>query len=324
MPKNTFQKLKLLYLYKILLEHTDEEHTLTIPQMIAELEKCGIKCERKAIYDDIEALRHFGLDLVCRKTKTTDYYVASKTFELPELKLLADAVASSKFITEKKSNELIEKIGSLTSVNEAKQLRRQVIVANRVKAMNEHIYYNVDAIHKAIAAGKQIRFKYFHIGPDRQKQYRDGDRTASPYALSWHDENYYLIAFYEKYGDIAHFRVDKMENIEPLEAEIIPHPRGFDIGEYTKKVFSMFGGEDEHVTLRFNNSLTGVVFDKFGSNVNIKPCSGDRFTIRVKVAVSTSFYGWLFQFDGKAEIVSPKYVKEAYINMAQRIADASI
>jgi predicted DNA-binding transcriptional regulator YafY len=307
MPKSENQKLKLLYLRKILLDKTDEEHTLTVPEMITELSKYGMKAERKSIYDDLDTLVNYGLDISNRKTRTTDYYVSSRLFELPELKLLADAVASSKFVTEKKSNELIKKIESLCSDYQAKQLQRQVFVFNRVKTMNERIYYNVDTIHKAIAVKKQISFKYFDYDINKKKKYRnDGNLyLASPYALSWDNENYYMIGFYEKYNDISHFRVDKMESIEILSKEQFTVNKEFNLTEYLKKVFSMFGGEEQSIKLQFGNSLIGVVFDRFGKNVRINKIDDNSFSITVNVAVSNSFLGWLFQFGDKVKIVSP-------------------
>ena len=321
MSKSSHQKLKLLYLYKILFEKTDELHTLTVPQMIAELENLGIKAEHKTIYDDIEALRLFGLDLVCRKTKTHDYYVGNRTFELPELKLLVDAVACSKFITEKKSNELIKKIESLASRNETKQLQRQVIVTNRAKAANEKIYYNVDMLHSAIAAEKQISFKYFDIGIDKKKHYRKGERIVSPYALTWDNEKYYLIAYYPKYNDISHFRVDRMESIIILTEDIDSPPVNFNTAEYSKKVFSMFGGEEQTVTMQFDNTLIGVVYDKFGKDVGVRKADENSFIISVKVAVRSSFYGWLFQFGKMATIISPDTVRLNYFKMAMEICE---
>jgi predicted DNA-binding transcriptional regulator YafY len=197
------------------MENTDEEHPMTVAQMIEELSRYGITAERKSIYDDLEELRSFGADIIYRKAKKHEYYVASRIFELPELKLLADAVASSKFITERKSRQLIKKIESLCSKHEARQLRRQVYVMGRAKTMNEKIYYNVDKIHQAIALDRQISFKYFEYNLKKEKQYRQGGEKyfASPYALSWDDENYYMTAFYEKYGSLSNFRIDKMENV---------------------------------------------------------------------------------------------------------------
>jgi predicted DNA-binding transcriptional regulator YafY len=292
---------------------------MTVQQMIAELAALGIKAERKTIYDDLEALRLFGVNLVCRKSKTHDYYVGGKTFELPELKLLVDAVASAKFITEKKSGELIKKIETLASEYEAKDLRRQVLISDRAKTENEKIYYNVDVLHRAIADRKQISFRYFDIGVDKKKHYRDGHRTASPYALSWENEKYYLIAFYEKYDGISHFRVERMDDITILESDILLPPEGFSLKEYSKRVFSMFGGEEHEITLRFDNSLVGVVYDKFGQDVAIKSPGKDNFKITVRVAVSTSFYSWLFQFGNLVKIEAPAWARQELIGMASAI-----
>lgn len=309
MPKSANQKLKLLCLHKILTEKTDEEHTMTVPQMIAELSKYNITAERKSIYDDLESLQNFGLDLVCRKTKTHDYYVASRTFELPELKLLSDAVSSSKFITEKKSEELIKKIESLTSIYEAKQLHRQIYVIGRVKTVNEKIYYNVDTIHQAIAQNRQLSFQYFGYNLDKEKQFHhDGEKyCVCPYALSWDDENYYMIAYYKKHGNLSHFRVDKMENIEILEvSRPIPEHKNFNLAEYSKKLFNMFGGEEEKIKLQFDNTLIGVVFDRFGRDITVQRADESSFIIYINAMVSPTLLGWIFGFGDKVKILSPE------------------
>lgn len=327
MPKSENQKLKLLYLIKILLEKTDEEHALTVPEMISELAKFEISAERKSIYDDLDALRHFGLDIVCHKSKTTGYFVASRMFELPELKLLADAVASAKFITEKKSGELIKKIESLTSKYEAKQLQRQVYVMGRVKTMNEKIYYNVDTIHQAIAANRQVAFQYFEyvmesdLSGHWKKQYRhEGEKyVASPYALSWDDENYYMIAFYERYNNLSHFRIDKMENIEILELprQELPDKATFNLAEYSKKVFNMFGGDEEKIKLQFDNSLIGVVLDRFGKDVMIRKADENNFIINVAALISPTLLGWIFEFGSKVKILEPADLTEKFRRQAE-------
>ena len=310
MPKSSNQKLKLLYLNQILQEKTDENHTMTVPQIIEELARYGITAERKSIYDDLEALRFFGLDIASVKTKTTGYFLASREFELPELKLLADAVASSKFITEKKSSELIYKIGSLTSSFEAKQLQRQVCVMGRVKTINEKIYYNVDTIHQAIAQNRQISFKYFEYALDKTIRYRnDGDKyVLSPYALSWDDENYYMIAYYEKHDNLSHFRVDKMEHIALLEEKRLPLPdkQEFNTAEYSKKVFNMFGGQEEQLRLQFDNSLIGVVLDRFGKDVTICKADDNSFIVNVDALISPPLLGWLFSFSSKVTVLAPE------------------
>ncbi len=308
--KLSHQKLKLFYLMKILLEKTDEEHTITVPEMIAELGKLGISAERKSVYDDLEYLKLFGLDVCSRKTRTHDYFIGSREFELPELKLLVDSVQSSKFITHKKSMELISKIEKLTSEANAKKLHRQVFVTNRVKTVNETIYYNVDKIHDAIAANKQITFKYYDLDVNRKKVYRkNGDRyTESPVALTWDDENYYLITYKEKYDDYAHYRVDKMESIEITEEDRVLSEEPFDLSAYSKTTFAMFGGEETEVSIKFENDLVGVVFDRFGTDVRIVKADEDHFICTVKVAVSPHFLSWIVSFGRRAKIMSPDYV----------------
>lgn len=325
MAKSSNQKLKILYLMKMLLEKTDEENTMTINDMIAELERYGITAERKSIYDDIEALRHYGIDIATRKSKTTDYFVASRVFELPELKLLVDAVQCSKFITYKKSNELIKKIESLASSYQAALLHRQVYVANRVKAINENIYYNVDRLHAAIAENKQVSFKYFDYDIKKEKKYRKNGELyfVSPYALSWDDENYYLITFSEKYNDFIHYRVDRMTNIEIIDQPraILPDNEQFNIVDYSKKVFNMFGGEEETVKLKFDNSLVNAVIDRFGKDVMLDKVDENSFSVRINVAISSTFFAWLTQFGNKVKILSPESVIEKYKNSIQEILE---
>ena len=310
--KTVTNRLKILYLYKILLEKTDNNHYISMPEIISQLSLYGISAARKALYDDIEALKTYGLDVQQLKGNTSGYYVASREFELPELKLLADAVTSSRFLTEKKSNELLKKIEGLASVHEAKQIHRQVFVSNRAKAMNERIYINVDTIHRAIAEGKKISFKYFDYDLEKKKKYRDGLRVCSPYALSWTDERYYLIAYYEKYTSISNFRVDRMESVQILEEDIVPKPADFSIAEYMNSSFSMFSGESRDVKLRFDNKLINTVIDRFGKDVSLIPDGNEHFTVHVKVKAEAPFFAWLFQFGIKAKIVEPASLKEKY------------
>ena len=312
-----------MYLAKILMEKTDEEHTLTVPEMIAELSRLGISAERKSIYDDLEYLQLFGMDICSTKSRTTNYYVASREFELPELKLLVDSVQASKFITRKKSVELIEKIGKLTSRENAKKLRRQVFISHRVKTLNEQIYYNVDKIHDAIAANRQILFRYFSFDVNKQKVYRkDGENyLESPVALTWDDENYYMITYKEKYDNYTHYRVDKMEQIQITEEERILPEEDFDLSCYAKTMFQMFGGEEEEVVMEFDNRLVGVVFDRFGLEVPIVKKDAEHFICRVKVAVSPHFLSWVMSFGKKARILSPQYVAEGMHRLAKAVAE---
>lgn len=286
-------------------EQTDENHHITMSEIISQLKLYGISAGRKALYEDIEALRTFGLDIKQLKGNTSGYLVASREFELPELKLLADAVTSSRFLTEKKSNELLKKIEGLASKYEAKQIQRQVFIANRVKAMNERIYINVDTIHRAISEEKKISFKYFDYDLNKKKKYRDGLRICSPYALSWDDERYYLISHYDKYNKITNFRIDRMEAVTILDEVVKSKPDEFNVAEYMNSSFSMFSGDSKEVKLRFDNSLINPVIDRFGKDITIVPDGDDSFTVRVKVKAEPPFFAWLFQFGNKVRIVEP-------------------
>lgn len=329
MPRSENQKLKLLYLAKILLYETDDEHPLTMRKILAELKKNDITAERRSIYGDLEALRRFGLDIEIHKAKTTGYYIANRKFELPELKLLADAVASSQFITPKKSHALIGKIETLTSIHEAKQLQRQVYITGRAKTFNEQIYYNVNAIHRAIADNRQIGFQYFEYAVDSnapakwKKQYRFGGEQylASPYALVWDDENYYMLAFNEKFDSLHHYRVDKMEKVDVMKVARQPLSKGaeFDPAEYAKKVFNMFGGKEEKFKLRFNNSLIGVVLDRFGKDITIRPDGNDGFTINVDAQISPMLLAWIFGFGDKVKILEPDNLAQKFKEQAANI-----
>lgn len=274
MARSSYQKLKPLYIMNYLLQNSDEEHPVTIKQIVEYLGAQGISAERKSIYDDIEALRFYGLDIIhVDAGRFQGYYVAQRNFELPELKLLVDSVQSSKFITHKKTMTLIRKIEKLASIHEAQLLQRQVYVKNRIKTMNESIYYNVDAIHDGISQNRKIQFKYFEYTVEKTRHYRkDGAfYVVSPYALTWDDENYYMVAFDSEAGIIKHYRVDKMTDISTLEE----HRDGrdafeaLDMAVYARKVFGMFSGEDVTVRLRFENHLVGAVLDRLGQDVMI-------------------------------------------------------
>ncbi len=321
--KQSQQKLKMMYLAKILMEQTDEEHTITVPEMIAELGKLGISAERKSIYDDLEYLQLFGLDICSNKTRTTNYYIASRDFELPELKLLVDSVQASKFITHKKSMELISKIEKLTSHENARKLQRQVFITNRVKTVNEQIYYNVDKIHDAIAANKQITFKYFNLDVNKKKVYRKdgGLYTESPVALTWDDENYYLITYKEKYDNYTHYRVDKMESIMLTESDRTLPDTPFDLSDYSKTMFQMFGGEETNVSIQFDNDLVGVVFDRFGTDIPIIKSDENHFVCHVRVAVSPQFLSWIISFGQKAKILSPDSVIDELYQLVKEVKE---
>ena len=316
MAKSPNQKTKLLHLARMLLRQTDEDHPLTVAQIIEALAREDIKAERKSIYDDLEALRLFGLDVQCRKGKTPGWFIGSREFELPELKLLMDAVQSSRFITQKKSDALIRKLESLASIHQAGQLQRQVYVSGRIKVMNESIYYNVDKLHTAIAAQKAITFKYFDYDISRQKVFRrDGKRYAvSPYGLIWNNENYYLVAFDHANRDMRHYRVDKMTEIAVtcLSREGKDQYPDFQLAQYGQKHFGMYSGPEWKVTLRGRRDKAGLVWDRFGQEVILVPDGEEYFAVALPVVVSPQFFGWLMGLDGSLTITAPKEAVNAY------------
>jgi len=312
MPKSSNQKAKLLYLMKILLDNTDEEHGLTLSEISGLLLNYGITAERKSLYSDIEELKLFGIDIEMQKGKSSTYRVVSRDFEIPELKLLVDAVQSSKFITHKKSAELIKKIEGLASRHAANELQRQVFVANRIKTMNESIYYSVDILNEAINKNRQISFQYFDWDENKKKVLRhSGERyVISPWALSWDDENYYLIGFDSQANDKKHFRVDKMLsiNIEKKARDGQSAFDKFDAAIYSKKTFSMFSGREESVTLLCKNSLAHIMIDRFGSDINFFKVDSEHFKFTVKVSISPLFLSWLVNFKDGVKILSPDSV----------------
>ncbi len=326
MSKGTKQKYKLWYLIKIMEELTDDEHSLTMSEILNELEKYGITAERKSIYDDFEAMRDLGFDVVGDDSgRYYSYFLGSRDFELPELKLLVDVIGSSKFITEKKSKTLIKKLESFTSVYNAKKLDRQVTVSNRVKTMNESIYFNVDIIHTAIAENCQVRFKYFSINAKKEIEYRrDGEfYYVSPWALLWNEENYYLVAYDEEDEKIKHFRVDKMNKMCLVDAdrEGAKVFSKFNVAEYAKKTFGMYSGEMVNVKMEFDNDIAGVVIDRFGKDVRIIKNDKKKFVVSEEVQVSSLFYAWMFGLGDKAKILGPQSVidgmKEACAKQAE-------
>lgn len=324
MAKGANQKLKILYLMKILMERTDENHSITMPEIISALEAYGISAERKSIYSDIESLRTYGLDIVGEAEGKTFYYrVVDRTFELAELKLLVDSVQSAKFITEKKSNELIKKIESLSSRYEAQQLQRQVYTSNRIKTLNESIYYNVDLLHDAINENSQIRFHYFQWNADKKMELRkDGAYyVVSPWGLSWDDENYYMVAFDAAANKIKHYRVDKMLHIELIgeEREGKNHFDKFDMALYAKKMFGMFAGEEESVKIECHNRLAGVMIDRFGKDITMIKKDSEHFTVNVKVAVSKQFLAWVMALGSDAKIIGPDWVVQQVKDELKRL-----
>ncbi len=325
MPRTSGQKLKLLYIIKYLEENTDEHHPASTADIISWLASNDIQAGRKSIYDDIEKLCDFGYDIIQVQNRLGGgYYMAGRNFELAELKLLVDAVQSSRFLTTRKSRSLIRKLERMAGKHDAGKLQRQVYVAGRIKTENESIYYSIDTIHRAIQENRQIRFQYLDWNLEKNLVPRvNGEKRVSPWALIWQDENYYLAAFDSVDACMKHYRVDKMGGVEVLKAarEGMEQFAKVDLAAYTNRTFGMYGGAEEIVTIQFPNRLIGVVLDRFGREADIRRMSEEVFRIRVRVMVSGQFFGWLAGIGADAVIVKPVPVREQYKQWLTKITE---
>lgn len=325
--KGENQKLKMLYLVKIFMECTDDEHALTMQEIVEKLDYYGVSADRKTLYLDFAELEKYGIDVISQKTgRNTYYHIGSRLFELPELKLLVDSVQAAKFITDSKSQGLIKKLESLASTYEAGQLNRQVVIKGRVKTDNKMVFVNVDTIYTAIGANRQISFRYWQWDVHgRQVLRHDGALyRVSPWCLMWDDEYYYLVAFSAAEGIVKHFRVDKMKNLTVTEQtregqEVF---KEFNMAKYAKSVFGMFSGEETRVTLECRNDMAGVIIDRFGSDVTLFPQGDEHFTVHVSVVPSSQFLGWIFSLGSGVKITGPAAVVEKMRDETERMAEA--
>lgn len=316
MARGANQKLKLLILKRLFEEQSDEEHVLSVKSIIAHLERHDIDVERKTVYSDIEILKADGMDIRYKREKPAGYYLAAREFELPELKLLVDAVQASKLVTKKTSDELIHKLEHLASHYEASQLQRQVYVTNRVKSGNENVFKIVDQIHAAISANVMVKFQYAEWTVEKKLRLRHGGAfyTISPWALTWDDENYYLVGYDAAAGKIKHFRVDKIQRMmlsrERREGRELFEK--FDMAQYARQTFGMFHGTQKTVTLLCARYLVGVMIDRFGTDVFLHPVDAEHFSCSVTVNVSPQFFGWLAGLGDGVE-VKTEDVRQQYI-----------
>ena len=324
MASQAKQKQKLLFMKKLFEQKSDEDHPITGIQLIDILAGQNIKCERKTVYDDIDTLKGSGMDLVTTKVGHSNaYYLDQRLFQEEELYVLADAVASSRFLTIKKSNELIEKLMTLTSEFKAPALRRNFFIRNRAKAVNEQIYYSINAINKGINEDKNIEFKYYEYTPEKKKQLRHGGEVykVSPYYLVCNDNNYYLICYSYKYEKISYFRIDRMTKVEVTEEKryVLSDDEDALAKQQRYAVFEMYPGDAVTAEIKFDNSLMNAVIDRFTERVAVKKVDDSHFCIEVQVQLSPTFYGWLFKFGDKAELISPKEAVDGAKEMLESI-----
>lgn len=316
MANSESQKSKLLHIASYLHNNSDENHYVTTSDIINMLAELGIKAERKSIYSDIEILKNFGMDINIIRGRNGGFNLITKTFELAELKLLVDIIQSSKFITQKKSYQLIKKLGTLASSYERRELKRNVFISNRIKNENESIYYSTDIIYKAINENKQIEFLYFNYGPDKQRKYHNNRQPikATPLGLHYDSEKYYLIAHDTNAKKIKHYRVDKMCNVElsKLKCENSEYLKQFDIVAYVNSTIKMFSGVPEQVLLKCHENCIGAVIDRFGKKTMFIPWENNEYTVTVDVALTPTFYSWIFTFGSKIQILAPSHAVSEY------------
>ena len=326
MSRGTNQKFKLSFLSRIMLEKTDDEHSLTMPEIMVELEKYDVTAERKSVYQDFQDMEKLGIEIIKEQIgRETYYHVGAREFELAEVKLLIDAIQSSKFITQTKSRELITKIKKFVSEYQAKQLQRQVFINDRVKNMNESVYYNVDDIYTAINDNKKIRFKYYKWNIEKKLVARhNGDWfIVSPWALTWDDENYYMVAFDDLDHKIKHYRVDKMMrmSVEDEMREGKEVFKNFDMAAYSKATFGMYSGKRTKVHIQFPNSMCGVFIDRFGKEISFRKVDDEHSTVAVDIAISPQFFGWIFSLGREVKVVGPDEVVEQMRIAAEEFAE---
>lgn len=327
MAPRSGQKLKLLYIIEILRHETDEDHPISAPEICDKLAANGITAERKAIYGDIETLIDFGYDIVKTRVPKAGYFLASREFEIPEIYLLSDAVRTARFISAKKTRELISKLDSMLSDYQAKKRNKGIYIDSAGKCNNEEIFYNIDGISRAIENKHKIALKYGVRELDSNREIKTvlKERVISPYAMTWQDDHYYLIGNYDKYDNLIHMRIDRMRSVNELNepvrpfSEVSEYRDVFDVADYTKKLFSMFGGETQEIELRCSKNVLEQVADRFGENIFIRNVTDTHFSFSVKAVISGALATWIMNYGEDIEVLSPQSLKDMITDRAEEI-----
>ncbi len=329
MSDKGYTKLKLLYILDYLMQNSDEEHPVTVEEISEMLFEKGIECERKSIYSDVQNLKSYGVDIITVRSPKRGYSVCTRDFELPELRLLIDAVQSADFITAKKTKELIKKIGTLCSKSQAKILEKQVYIEKRHKCVNEEIYYNIDVINRAIQSRKQIKFIYVKRKLDETGMNvvtEEKELQISPYALIWRNDHYYVVGNNPKYDNLMHTRIDRMKKVEIDDmtarsfSEVSPYKSYFDSADYSGKIFNMFSGDTQTLEISCHNSILEEMLDRFGTDSVIKAQpDSERFTLISKCVESEGLVSWIMQFGNKIGVIAPVTLKEQVAQRAKEI-----
>lgn len=327
MAARSGQKLKLIYIADIFKKCTDEEHPISAAEICDKLAALGVTAERKAIYDDIQQLILYGYDIIKTRTPKNGFFLASREFETSEIYLLCDAVKTAKFISAKKTRELVSKLEGMLSIYQSTDKLNAVFIDYKSKCQNEEIFYSIDAIDRAIAAHKKISLKYGvrTLGSNREIKTEYKERVISPYALTWQDDHYYLIGNYEKYDNLIHLRVDRMRKVKELDvsarpfSEVSEYKDTFDVADYTKKLFGMFGGKTEEIELICSKSILEIIADRFSQDIFIRNLTEDTFTVTVKAAVSDALITWIMNYGDKIKVSKPSYLIEKIRDRAEEI-----
>ena len=322
-------KTKTLLIYKYLYEYSDENNPLTTTELIRLLQKDGYNCERKSIYADIKTLNSVGFDIVSSMSPKRGFFIASRTFELPQVRLLIDAVTSAGFITPDKTRDLVAKLEGLVSKNEAAELVSQVYIDPNTKCDNEEIYYIIDALHDAILNQCKVKFQYKRRNIDKQnrKSYTQKTFKVSPYALIWKDDHYYLVCNNEKYDNLMNLRLDRIRKIEQLDepvreiSEVSEYEVSIDVSDYVSKMFNMFSGEPGKVRLLCHLDLREEMLDRFGTKIPLIAVDSNHFETVIDAAVSDGLVSWIMNFGDKIKVMSPQQLADAVKKKALKIAD---
>ena len=327
MASGASQKLKLLHIVDILKEYSDEEHPISAAFIISKLGSYGISAERKAIYDDIECLIEYGFDILKTRTPKIGYFLAARDFELPEIYLLQDAVRTAHFISEKKTRDLCRKLDGMLSSHQLSRNTTGIYINTAAKTKNESIFYNIDTISRAIENKHKIRFKYGvrQLNANREIVTVFKERTASPYAMTWQDDHYYLIGNYDKYNNLVHLRIDRMKSVEEIDekyryfGEVSKYTDSFNVADYTQSLFDMFVGERQTVNLKCASRLLEQIVDRFGDSIFVSNVTENDFEINVECAVSHGLCSWIAGFGDDIEVLSPQTLKDMMKERAQKI-----
>ena len=324
MAIENYRKVKLIKLLELLRQHTDAQHPMTNSQVCAAMDEMGIPCDRRIISQDVAVLNDMGYEIMVTMIgHEKAYYVDDRSFSVPELKILIDAVHASSFITEKKSNELIEKLAALAGIHQAEVLKRNMVCFNTRKHSNEKILYTIDTLEEAIITQKKVIFLYFDLNENGERVYRRGGHhyVVEPVALVFNEDNYYMSCYSSRHDSTSNYRVDRMDGVEIIEEPCSEKALALreQVASYTEQAFKMFGGQLEDVVLEFDRVLIGVVYDKFGESVKMIPSGENRCIATVKVRISPTFWGWLFQFAGQMKILSPTHLLERYKEYARKV-----